>query len=71
MNEYIMRISGSGEDSHGLERVGELVRCAECKHSIDFYQDGQTYCCRPEKEMSWIEEGSSFYCGAGARKEDT
>ena len=70
MTEYIMRYSGDGDDLHDLTRVGELVRCRECKHSIDFYQDGQTYCCRPEKEMSWIEEGSSFYCGAGERKED-
>lgn len=71
MREVIMQYSGEGEDSHDLRKVGELVRCAECKHSIDFYQDGQTYCRRPEKEMSWIEEGSNFYCGAGERKEDS
>ena len=70
MREVIMRFSGSGEDSHGLEKVGELVRCRDCKHNIDFYQDGQIYCRRPEKEMRWIEEGPSFYCAAGERKED-
>ena len=71
MREVIMQYQGAGEDMHDLKRVVELVRCGECRHSIDFYQDGQTYCCRPEKEMSWSEEGSSFYCGAGERKGGT
>lgn len=30
MHEVIMCYSGEGEDSHGLERVGELVRCKNC-----------------------------------------
>ena len=32
MQEVIMRMDGSGEDSHGLERVGELVRCEDFAH---------------------------------------
>jgi hypothetical protein len=32
----------------------EIIQCKDCKHSIDFYGDGECYCRRPNRELDWI-----------------
>lgn len=63
MTEVIMHYDGSGEDSHGLERVGELVRCGECKH----WKHDHT--CREHSLVSPM--CANEFCSRGQRKEDT
>ena len=62
MAEYIMRMDGFGEDSHGLERVGELVRCKNCV----WFRDND--CINPHGIM--LPDVDDF-CSRGQRKEDT
>ena len=66
MSEVIMRFSGSGEDSHGLERVGELIRCGECKH-----RDPEDKKCDCGHDIVWqLPRDDNWFCGDGQRKED-
>ena len=62
MSEVIMRYSGSGEDSHNLERVGELVRCKNCK-----WHD-KKYFCINTGTWGWDDND---YCSAVERREKT
>lgn len=66
MAEYIMRMDGSGEDSHGLERVGELVRCADCKHNP---KEAWFGC--PMSHLSEKQKPETAWCWKGERREDT
>ena len=63
MQEVIMRMEGSGEDIHGLERVGELIRCKDCKY---LHLNGLIYDCIFELPQS--PEG---FCSYGERKEES
>lgn len=47
----------------------EIVRCRDCKYSIDFYDDGECYCRRPNRELDWTGDWN-FYCGAAERRTD-
>lgn len=47
----------------------EIIQCKDCKHSIDFYGDGECYCRRPNRELDWIGDWN-FYCGCAERKEE-
>lgn len=82
MTEVIMRYSGSGEDSHNLERVGELVRCRDCKHQVKewrtdkrYKDNGYTACgCDVVGDACgfWALLGQDDdYCSYGQRKEET
>lgn len=46
----------------------EVVRCKDCKFSIDFYQDGSCYCRLPEKELYYKGESWNGYCEKGERR---
>ena len=47
----------------------EIIQCKDCKHSIDFYGDGECYCRRPNRELDWIGDWN-FYCGCAERQEE-
>lgn len=47
----------------------EIIQCKDCKHSIDFYGDGECYCRRPNRELDWIGDWN-FYCGCAERREE-
>lgn len=67
MREVIMRYSGEGEDLHDLRKVGDLVRCRECKH-----RDPEDKKCDCGHDIVWqLPRGDNWYCGDGERKEDT
>jgi hypothetical protein len=46
----------------------EIIRCRDCKYSIDEYNDGDCYCKRPSRELVWIGKSWDFFCQAGRRK---
>lgn len=67
MHEVIMQYSGEGEDLHDLKRVGELVRCGECKHC-----DPEDKKCDCGHDIVWqLPRDDNWYCGDGERKEET
>lgn len=49
----------------------EVVRCKNCKYSVDFYDNdiGTCCCCRPNRVLEWIGDWD-FYCKAAERRED-
>lgn len=55
-----------------LERIEfvQVVRCKECKWSIDIYNDGDCYCKRPNKETDWHGTDWDWFCKDGERRED-
>ena len=46
-----------------------VVRCKDCKWSIDLYNDGDCYCERPNKMTDWHGNDWNFFCKDGERKE--
>ena len=49
----------------------QVVRCKECKHSIDYYNDGDCYCRHPNyngETLLYIKDGYGHYCSFGERK---
>ena len=63
MQEVIMRMEGSGEDIHGLERVGELIRCKDCKY---LHLNGLIYDC-----IFGLPQSPEGFCSYGERKEES
>ena len=49
--------------------VVEIVRCKDCKFSVDYYNDGDCYCKIPTREMVWLGNNWNGYCSYGERKE--
>lgn len=47
----------------------EVIRCKYCKYSIDFYDEGDCYCRRPDRGLEWVGDWD-FYCKAAERRED-
>ena len=49
----------------------EVVRCKDCKHSIDYYNDGGCYCRKPHADdgLDYIFGGWNWFCADGERKE--
>lgn len=66
MIEVIMRYSGEGEDSHNLTRVGELVRCKDCKKN----PRDEWFAC-PMAHLNEKQRPETAWCWKGERKEDT
>lgn len=50
-----------------------IIRCKDCKHSVDYYNDGQCYC-RNENyngnSLIYISGGWNHYCGYAERKSE-
>ena len=71
--EYMIRTSAMTiemiKDAQPIDAV-EVVRCKDCKYSVDFYNDGECYCQRPEREMQWISRRWDFFCAAGRKRGD-
>ena len=67
MREVIMQYSGEEEDSHGLERVGELIRCKDCR----YYQDNNGG--YPHTDCKWNGNETpdeDDFCSGAERKEE-
>ena len=45
-----------------------VVRCKDCKHSVDEYDDGECYC-DYEKDLRYIKDWD-HYCSWAERKEE-
>ena len=65
MNEVIMRYSGEDEDLHDLKRVGELVRCKDCRHNPK-----DTWFGCPMSHLNEKQRPDTAWCWKGQRKED-
>ena len=55
------------EDASDCDVV-EVVRCNDCKYSVEYYNDGGCYCQRPGREMQWISRRWDFFCAAGRKR---
>lgn len=62
MREVIMQYQGEGEDLHDLRKVGELVRCKDCK----WWRQDHT--CREHSLVTPM--CANEFCSRGQRKED-
>lgn len=69
--DYLHKIGWMQEHDRILTESAqpEIVRCRDCKYSIDFYNDGECYCRRPNRELDWTGDWN-FYCGAAERRTD-
>ena len=47
----------------------EIIRCKDCKHGKDEYNDGDCYCSRPHRTLEWVGDWE-FYCAAAERRPD-
>lgn len=56
------------DDAPTVDAV-EVIRCKDCKYSIDFYDDGDCYCRRPNRALEWVGDWD-FYCKAAERRQD-
>lgn len=50
--------------------IVEVIRCKGCKHSIDYYGDGECYCRRPGRALDYKGQKWDGYCDAGERREE-
>jgi len=66
MRELIMQYSGEGEDMHDLRKVGDLVRCRDCKHN----PKDEWFGC-PMAHLNEMQRPETAWCWKGERKEDT
>lgn len=48
--------------------ITRLIRCKDCRFSIDFYQDGDCYCKRPGEPLFYKGESWNGFCDKGKRK---
>lgn len=58
-----------GYEQGKAEKAPAIIRCRDCKYSIDEYNDGDCYCKRPSRELVWIGKSWDFFCKAGAKRE--
>lgn len=47
-----------------------VVRCKDCKYSVDYYHDGDCYCMNPIMGLLYFGGSWDFYCADGKRRED-
>ena len=48
----------------------EIVRCKGCRHSVDYYHDGDCYCSNPEWGLMFFGGSWEFYCAGAERRTD-
>lgn len=65
MTEVILSYDGTGEDKHNYKRVGELVRCGDCKYWTEQENHLQGRCSRYK-----FFPHDEWFC-AGGRRRDT
>lgn len=53
-----------------LEAQPEIVRCTDCRHSVDYYHDGDCYCSNPEWGLMFFGGSWEFYCAGAERRTD-
>lgn len=51
-----------------VDNTGELIRCKDCKYSVEEYNDGECYC-DYNRELRYIKDWD-HYCGWAERKEE-
>ena len=72
--EYIVPI---GEEAKEFDEIfigvlrkhKELIRCKDCKYSVDEYGDGDCYC-DYDRNLSYIGKNWNHYCGFAERREE-
>ncbi len=78
VKEFIMPIHDEAMDwdemfIFTIRKQKELIRCKDCKHSVDYYNDGECYC-RNENyngdSLIYISGGWKHYCGYAERKDE-
>lgn len=72
MTEYIVQIEDSEKNISErfvgqLRSYPELIRCKDCKYSVDEYNDGECYC-DYEKDLRYIKDWD-HYCSRAERKD--
>ena len=70
MTEVIMQYSGEGEDLHDLTRVGELVRCKDCKYQDKGENESASWNICGFRSWLYVPVTDDHYCGDGKRKEE-
>lgn len=50
--------------------VVEVVRCKDCKHSVDYYDEGDCYCSNPKWGLMYFGGSWEFYCADAERGTD-
>ena len=50
----------------------KIIQCKNCKHSVDYYNDGDCYCQSGHNgdSLTYIDGGWEHYCGYAERKEE-
>ena len=68
MKEYIGRdLFDEAGNVVGREYSGELIRCKDCKYSVDEYGDGDCYC-DYNRNLNYIGKNWNHYCGYAERR---
>ena len=73
MTEYIVQIEDSEKNMSErfvgqLRSYPELIRCKDCKYSVDEYDDGECYC-NYKKDLRYIKDWD-HYCSRAERRKD-
>lgn len=74
MREFIVPIDDTAlnfdEIFIGVLRThAELIRCKDCRYSVDEYDDGECYC-DYDKNLTYIGKDWNHYCSWAERKEE-
>lgn len=48
----------------------EIIRCKACRHSVDYYHDGDCYCSNPKWGLMYFCGSWEFYCADAERRTD-
>ena len=66
MSEFIYKEWAEGYAIHAI-KTGELIRCKDCKYSVDKYGEGDCYCYY-NRSLNYIGDNWNHYCGWAERK---
>lgn len=50
-----------------LPSAQQIIRCKDCKHSVDYYHDGDCYCSNPKWGLKYFGGSWEFYCADAER----